>query len=58
MPTMWPMAAIRGLYELVRERDAEIAKQNERIYELTARMKQMEAIVARLAAKEVYNENE
>lgn len=30
----------------------------ERIYELTARMKRMEAIVAKLAAKEIYNENE
>ena len=40
------LAAIQGLYEIVQEKDAEIAVQQEQITELTARLDRLEALLA------------
>jgi hypothetical protein len=40
------LAAIQGLYEIVQEKDAEIAAQQEQITELTARLDCLEALLA------------
>jgi len=43
------LAAIQGLYEIVQEKDAEIAAQKEQIAELTARLERIEAMLAESA---------
>jgi hypothetical protein len=45
------LAAIQGLHEVVKEKDAEIAKQCEEIDELRARLTTLEALVAKLAGE-------
>lgn len=44
------LAAIQGLYELIQDKEAEIAAQRERIGDLSARLDRMEALLAGLAA--------
>ncbi len=45
------LAAIQGLYQLVQEKDAQIAAQQAQIDDLKARLAALEALVAQLAAK-------